>query len=320
MPVNRAFLYAGTFLLAIGGVLVAADLSGVDTARLVDVLRWWPLAVLAIGLGIVLRRSQAALPAGLFAAAIPGLVLGGALSLVPRVVGDCGVRQAAPPTSTQEGTFEGPTSVSVTTGCGSVSIATAPGSAWHLTAQNTAGQTPIVTAAAGSLSISSREHEGWGSFRGGRDTWDLTLPTSGLDDLSVVTYTGQSRVALPGAQIGRLAITANASQIDVDASTASVANLAGTVNVGSLSLNLPAGSDLLATLRIGGGELRLCAPTGLGLRVALNGQPRELTVADRHDDDSEWQSSDYATAAHHADLQVTTNFGAIKINPTGGCR
>ena len=39
MSVNRALLFAGVFLAALGGVLVAADLRSVDTPTLTDVLR-----------------------------------------------------------------------------------------------------------------------------------------------------------------------------------------------------------------------------------------------------------------------------------------
>ena len=36
MRVNRRFLYWGVFLVAIGGVLVAADLSAADSATIAD--------------------------------------------------------------------------------------------------------------------------------------------------------------------------------------------------------------------------------------------------------------------------------------------
>ena len=47
MRVNRRFLYWGLVLVAIGGVLVASDLGAIDTATLADVLRLWPLAIVA---------------------------------------------------------------------------------------------------------------------------------------------------------------------------------------------------------------------------------------------------------------------------------
>ncbi|MFL5755940.1 MAG: hypothetical protein ACJ77N_06525 [Chloroflexota bacterium] len=92
MRVNRRFLFSGVFLVAVGGVLVAVDLGAIDPANLEQVLLLWPVAVLAIGVGIVSRRTQLGLPAGMVAAAAPGLLLGGALAVGPRLAADCGGR------------------------------------------------------------------------------------------------------------------------------------------------------------------------------------------------------------------------------------
>jgi hypothetical protein len=89
MRVHRALLYSGVFLVAIGGALVAVDASGVDAATVVDVLRLWPLAVIAIGVGLVLRQSRFSLQGGLIAAALPGLILGGAIAAAPTHLPDC---------------------------------------------------------------------------------------------------------------------------------------------------------------------------------------------------------------------------------------
>ena len=89
MRVNRGLLYTGVFLVAIGSVLVAADLGAIDAARLTDALRLWPLAVIAIGASLVLRRSRFSLQGGMLAAALPGLLLGGAIAIAPTYVPDC---------------------------------------------------------------------------------------------------------------------------------------------------------------------------------------------------------------------------------------
>jgi hypothetical protein len=94
MRLNRTLLYTGVFLLAIGGALAAADLGRPSTAALTDVLRLWPLAVIAIGLGIALRRTQASLASGLLAAAVPGLILGAAMATAPRLATERGTWDA----------------------------------------------------------------------------------------------------------------------------------------------------------------------------------------------------------------------------------
>ena len=96
MRVNRGLLYTGVFLVAFGGVIVVAGLVPFDTARLTDVLRLWPLALVAIGAALVARRTDLALPTGALAAAIPGLLLGGAIAVAPSISVDCVARERVP--------------------------------------------------------------------------------------------------------------------------------------------------------------------------------------------------------------------------------
>jgi hypothetical protein len=320
MRVNRGFLYGGIFLVAIGGVLVAAELGAVGTTTLTDALRFWPLAVVAIGLGLVLRRTQLSLSGGMLAAAVPGLVLGGAFAVAPRFAGDCGGLGQPATSATQQGNFEGPASVSVATGCGVLTVKTSGGSAWRFDAGNTAGHIPSVRTSPQSLSIESTGDDGWGMLSAGRNTWNLTVPTSPIDRLTLVVNAGRGDVVLPGAQIGRLSLTTNASQVVVDASEASVANLLSTVNVGFLSIHLPANSDPTGTLRVRAGDLQLCSPAGVGLRLTFSGQPRQVTIDGVRQAGAEWQSPDYESATHRASLDVNVNVGAVEINPIGGCR
>src|SRR6476661_3755677 len=120
MAINRRFLYAGIFLVALGGVLVAVDLSSVDTSALAGVLRLWPAALVAIGAGIVLRRSRYALVAGIVAALIPGLVLGGGLAIAPEYASDCGTRGDVISNVTDQGTLADGADVDVNVDCGSL--------------------------------------------------------------------------------------------------------------------------------------------------------------------------------------------------------
>jgi hypothetical protein len=319
MRVNSRLLYWGVVLVAIGGVLVAADLRAIDTSTLTEALRLWPLAVVAVGLSIVLRKTRLSLPALLLAAALPGLVVGAAFAVAPRFVGDCGFRGEPVSISRTQGTFEGPATITVRTGCGTLNVSTAPGNAWHLDARTAdAEQTPSIASSPRSLSIDGTTRHG-NVFDVGREALDLTLPTSALDRLSMVVFAGKARVDLAGAQLRHLAVTANAAAVVIDASAASISDVSAVVNVGLLSIRLPAASDLTGSLRVGAGELRICAPPGLGLRITSSGTAGRLHVNDLKRDESEWQSPDYASAMHRADLRVHATFGAVEINPIGEC-
>lgn len=320
MRVNRRFLYWGVFLVAIGGVLVVADLAAVDSATIEHALRLWPLAIIAIGLGLILRRTRFSVAGGMLAAAMPGLLLGGAFAVVPHFSVDCGGRGQPVSYTTTQGTFAGPATVSVNSGCGSVVVNTAAGSAWQLNAGNTANRVPIVNSTAQSLSIDAGAKDGWHLFDAGRDSWDLTLPTSRIDDLSLVVNAGKGNIDLPGAQLGRLDVVTNAAETIVDASGASLSGLSGAVNAGLLSVHLPSDSDISGSLTVNAGALQVCTPPGLGLRVSHGGVLSGIKVNGLEASGADWQSPDYASAAHRADLNVIVNVGAVEINPIGGCK
>jgi len=319
MRVNRRFLYWGVFLVAIGGVLVAADLGRIEGATIADAMRLWPLAFLAIGLGIVLRRTQFSLPGGLLAAAVPGLLLGGGFALAPRIAVDCGAVGAPSGAATRQGFFSGPARIAVTTACGNLVVDTAPGSGWEFQAGSTGVRTPTIDATAQSLSIGAGGASGWHDFRSSRDAWRLTLPTTEIEDLSFEVNAGEGRIRLPGAQVGHLDVTTNAAHTTVDLSEASVADLTGTVDAGMLSFRLP-DADLAGSMEINAGALQVCTPSGLGLRVHHTGSLSGVSVNGLQQEGSDWQSADYASALHRADLNVNVNLGAVEINPIGGCK
>jgi len=317
MRIDRRFLYAGLFLFVSGAVLVAADLGAVDTAVLTDAARLWPLALIAMGAGLVLRRSQLSLPGGMFAAAIPGLVLGGALAIAPTVAGDCGVEAPPATVAAEQGTFEGPATVSITKACGSINVHTAPGNGWRLEG-NSVGTTSMVRSSSRSLSIGAEGADGSQFFDHREETWDLTLPTGEIERLSMKALAADGDVDLAGARVGTLAVTANLAEIAVDLSTTSVANLSGVVNVGSLTVRLPVDSDLTGSLRVGGGELRICAQPGAGLRVTTTGGPSTILVDGVEQTGPNWQNPDFLSAPHRSDLDVHATFAEIHIESTAG--
>jgi hypothetical protein len=321
LAINRRFMYVGLFLVALGGVLVAVDVSAVETSTLGSALRLWPIALIAVGAGIALRRSRFALVAGILAAMIPGLVLGGGLVIAPRHGLDCAAGAGTAQPNTQRGTFSAPGSVTVEANCGSISIGTRLGSEWQLTSSSTTGRTPDVALTEGRLSISSRGADHWGWLDEGRETWNLTLPTSQLEQVFVTVNAGRASVALPGATIGMARFAGNAAEITADLSSASVAELDGSLDFGRLAIQLPRRGGYAGAIRIGAGELRLCVPTGLGVHVDLAGTPREVRVNGLRMDARSWENDLYQSTTNKADLSVKVSFGTVSINPViGGCK
>lgn len=319
MRINRRLLYWGVFLATLGGVLVVADLGGLSAGSIADALRLWPLAIVAIGAGLVLRRTRFGLAGGMLAAAVPGLVIGGAFSVAPRLAVDCGAAGEPTTVASREGTFDGPARVTVTTACGTLDVTTAAGSRWELAAGNTSRQAPTIDATSRSLSIETGGHEGWHGLDG-RNAWRLTLPTTAIEELSLVVNAGEGTIDLPDAAIGGLDITTNAARTTVDLSQASVSSVTGTANAGALFISLPATSDITGSLKVNAAELRVCVPESLGVRLKHAGVLNGIRVNGLEQTGGAWQSANYTSAAHRADLTVNVNLGSVEINPIGGCR
>lgn len=320
MRVNRRFLYWGVFLVAIGGVLVVADLGRVESATIKDALRFWPLAIVAIGLGLVLRRTQFSLAGGLLAAAAPGLLIGGGFALAPNVGVACGPDFVPANVATYDGAFDGAARVSVSTGCGVLVVDTAPGASWQFEAGTDRGRTPIVESSGRSLTIDADGRDGWRIFDKDNDSWDLTLPTSAIDDLSFAVNAGQGRIDLPGAEIGHLNVVTNAAETNVDLTQTSIASVSGEVNAGKLTVRLPEAADLTGSLVVNAGALTVCVPDGVGLRLQHSGALSGVVVDGEADGGPTWQSPDYASATHRADLNVIVNLGGVEINTIGACK
>jgi hypothetical protein len=319
MRINRRFLYWGIFLVAIGGVLVAADVGRLDSASIANGLRLWPVALVAVGVGIVARRTRFSLPSGMLAVALPGLLIGGGFAIAPRIAVDCGVNGAVATVAAHDGVFDGPARVAVTTGCGAIDVTTTPGDAWQFDDGSTSGRAAIVDATSRSLSIDSGRRDGLHLDDFGRDEWHLSLPTTPIDDLSFVVNAGRGRIALPGATLGHLAVTTNAADTTVDLSGTALASLSANVNAGSLTFRLPT-ADIVGSMDVNAAGLEVCVPSELGVRIHHSGALSGFTVDGRQQPGADWQSQNYPSAAHRADLTVDANLGSVAINPIGGCK
>ncbi len=320
MRVNRRFLYWGVFLVALGGVLVAADLLSPEASTVAGALRFWPLAIVALGLGLVLRRSRFAVAGGMLAAAVSGLALGLASALAPNLSLACGPNRAATASTSQIGTFDGAATIDIRTGCGALVVDTAAGPTWRFAASNPTTRPATVDASANALTIGGGGGRDVHVFDGTRDSWHLTLPTSPIASLALSVNAGTGAIGLGGARIDALDLTTNAGSVKVDLADATVARFAAEVNAGAETIRLSATSDLVGAFVVNAGSLQICTPPGLGLLIRHDGALSGIRINGADQGGQTWRSPDYASAAHHADLDITANLGSAEINPIGGCK
>jgi hypothetical protein len=319
MRPNRRLLYWGVFFLAAGAVMLAAQGATVTGETVAEALRLWPLAIIALGVGLLLRRTRFATAGGVMAAAMPGLLLGGLVVAAPQMSPDCG--NLGPTTlATREGTFDGAASVELRLACGELKVSTAPGAGWTLQTANGAGPAPTVESSADRLSVASATGRrafglGWGG-----DDWRLSLPTATLLDLAVEVDAGRGQLDLAGAQLGDVRLAANAADLRVDLARAAVTHLSMVVNAASASVRLPETQDLQADLSVNAGALRICAASNVGVRIHHDGVLGATNYAGLVRNGDTWESPNAATAIHHADVTVTANVGSVDVNPLGGCQ
>jgi hypothetical protein len=322
MNVNRRWLYGGVFLIALGAVLLAGQGDAVDGDVIGQAARLWPVLVIALGIGLLLRRTRFGLAGGMIAAAVPGLVLGGMLVAAPVAVAEVGPGcNGVEPTSfaSRDGSFDGAASVDLRLRCGDVTVATGSGSTWYLVAGNGSGTAAVVDATAERLSVASSFAERPFGFVRGSDVWRLTLPVARRLDLAARIEAGQGRFDLAGAELGTVELLVNAGEANADLAGATLERLTVHVNGGDVSLRLPA-DDFAASLTVNAGALQICAPSDLGLRIRSDGTLTATTYGGLERSDSTWESPGYATAIHHADVTISANVASVDVNPMGGCK
>ncbi|HEX8940221.1 MAG TPA: hypothetical protein VF763_08650 [Candidatus Limnocylindrales bacterium] len=323
MHLDRRLLDWGVFFILLGALPLAVRADLIPGDALAGAWRFWPLVLVGIGVGLLLRRTPAEFAGGLIVAATFGLICGGLLAAGPgRIAGCSGGTVTSYDTS--QGTLAGPGRFELHQGCGDMTVDTASGDTWLVRTGNSAGAHATVDGDASGVTVHpSAGPAEWFGPVGGRDDWRLTVPTGQPVDLAVEVNAGSARLNLAGAQVRSSSLTVNAGEARLDlGGAASLGSFSTTVNAGEARVTLPAAADGSGSVTVNAGSLRLCAPSGLGLAIAstetLGGANYEAAGLVRNG--TEWQTPGYAGATHRVRLSVTVNLGGVTLNPTGGCQ
>jgi hypothetical protein len=322
--IRRGFLGWGVFLILAGAVPLAARAGYLDSDQISRLWSLWPLILIGIGVGLVLRRTRLDFLGGLIVAATFGLMVGGLLSggVSGFSIGSCqqGSTTAFP---SHDGTF-GATeteTVDVELNCGSLTVGTATGNGWRLEGTDSNGTGPIVESSGASLSVRSR-NQGGPFGLGDQDTWRLTLPQTPHLDLDLQLNAGSATVDLDGASVGRFDLQMNAGSSTADLGSASaIDGLDIVLNAGSLGLTLPHLS-MQGSIQANAGSVKLCAAPGTGLQLRTSESIIASYDYEGHglvQDGSTWTTPGYDTAEIKIDLETRANAGSFTLDPEGGC-
>lgn len=320
MHVRRGFLNWGIFLICLGAVPLAVQSNVIDRDVAVSLLRLWPLILIGIGLGVMLRFSRAAALGGIVVAATFGMLFGVFLAAgFPSVAAACtGDSNGTPVTRT--GTATGSMELSVELTCGEMTVGRAPGGTWSVDV--TAGsETPTIESTDSLLRLRSVTNARWVFGNDSRETWHVTVPTESTLSGNITVNAAKIVATLGGGPLGAINVTYNAAEGKLDLGGAAAATLNGTLNASTVGVVLPSGS-FIANLTINASTLNVCAAADVGLRITYEDtlSSHNFASAGLIQSGKTWQSPNYGTAAARAELHMSANVSTTTLNPAGGCQ
>jgi hypothetical protein len=321
--IRRGLLGWGVFLILAGAVPLAARAGYLDSDQIGRLWSLWPLILIGIGVGLVLRRTRFDFLGGLIVAATFGLMVGGLLStgVTGFAGGSCGQHGGTQAFPSRDGTLAPGGSVDVRLNCGNLTVATAAGSGWRVEGTDANGIGPTIESTDSSLTVHSR-NQGGPFALGDRDTWRLTLPQTPQLDVDIQLNAGDATVDLAGATVDRFDLQVNAGSSTVDmGSTTAVETIDVVLNAGSLGLTLPAVS-MTGSIQANAGSVELCAAPGIALRLHTGESILASYDYEGHglvQDGSTWSTPGFETAPVRIELETRANAGSFTLDPEDGC-
>jgi hypothetical protein len=316
MRIHRGSLFWGIFFLLLGGIPLADRQGLIDVASFTDVGRLWPLAIIAIGVAVLVSRTQLALIGTLLAAVVLGGLAGGTIAAGSGFVfnaGDCsGESRADMQHVSRNGTLNAGSAVDLRFDCGTLALTAGSGDGWSLAADYR-GDPPVVNATAGRLSIRTP------TDGGRRHEWSVAVPRERLGTIDLQHNAGTARLDVSGTSLSRFKVDANAGDIVVIAENAAISLLDVQLNAGRARLTLGGATE--GSLQVNAGSIEVCTPANAELRITIreqltfgtNLEQRGLTRTGNL-----WQRA--GSGGPVIRLDVAGNVASFNLDPTGGCK
>ena len=158
--IDSRLLGWGVFFLVLGAVPLAVGQGWIDPAAVTGWWRFWPLILIGIGVGMILRRTPAHFVGGLIVAATFGLLFGGLLAGGTHggFGFGCGSGRSGVALPAESGTFGPDATIDLEMNCGDLLVEPAAGTAWTLIASTPGGRNPIEAVAPDRLEVRSAGH------------------------------------------------------------------------------------------------------------------------------------------------------------------
>jgi hypothetical protein len=327
MRINRSLLDWGVFLIALGGVPLAVQRGWAEASIAGDLWRLWPLILVGIGLGLILRWTPFAWLGGALVAATFGLVFGALVAGgVQGVSSACvGLGGGEVVTTQKSGPAAGPTfDLSLELSCGEATVTRGATGQWTLEAEHGPEEAPLVEASETGLSLSQAGEDAFFVLsQQARSEWQVDLPTAPLVNVSMTLNAADGTLDLGAGPVGRVSATFNASDVGLDlgsVTTSLPATLSMTFNAASGRLSLPAGS-VTGSLTLNASSLEVCLPAGAEARFEVESTlaSDDLASSGLAQVGDGWQTPGFDTAQAHVDLSITSTVSSMSLERPEVC-
>ena len=320
MRVDRSRFNWGVLFIVLGGVVLAYHRNAVSSSVLLEAWRLWPLIIVGIGLKIILTRTRAAFVGGLVVAVTVGIMAGSGFAVGPSI--SCGADgNSGPRSASQSGSLSGASTVELDLQCGKADITTSTDGRWHVDATGDVNDAPAVSSSPNWMRVQSASTGGW-EWNRRNDDVQISIPQETQINLTSTLDLVDAHYFLSSANLSSASFNLNLGSVHIDLTGAKVRDLSVSTNIGQALITLDGSSDLTANLSTSLGSTEVCAPFELGVRVANSDS---LSSSDYGSlgmvrSGGSWQTPNYDTAAHKANLTVNTSLSNLKLNNTGGCK
>lgn len=327
MSINRGLLNWGVFFVVLGAIPLAVRYGGLDPAQVDEVWRFWPLILVGIGLGLVLRLTPLAWLGGALVSATLGLIFGALLT-----TGTSGVNLACMGTGDDETTSRSGVAMSAEFGldleltCGELTVSRVPEARWTVEAGHAAGKPPAVEGSSSDLRLKyPTENPALFPFADlARVAWDVGLPAAPELSVGMTLNMSSADVTLGPGPVGRIGATYNFASADVDltgASNPAAISLSSTYNFTSGRLTLSP-VTLSGSLTLNFSSLEVCLDPSAAARIEHKGtlSSDDLTASGLEEAGQGWQTPGFSAAKERIELRITSTFSSLDIDRSGACQ
>jgi len=328
MRVNRSLLNWGVFLIALGGVPLAVQQGWADASIAGDLWRLWPLILVGIGLGLILRWTPVAWLGGALVAGTFGLIFGAVVAGgISGISSACvGLGSGESVTTQERGTSSGASfRLDLELSCGELHLARERGAGWTVTAVHAPDDAPTIAGTPAGLAM--RQGDIGGDIfvlgQATRNEWRITLPGSGSIDTRMTLNAAEGTVDLGGGALGSLDGTFNAADVAIDlveVTAPARAQLSLTFNASSGKLALP-NASVVGRATLNASSLEVCVPSTAELRLELDSTlaSDDLGGSGLVRSGDGWQTTGFDTASTRIDLSITSTVSSISLDRAEAC-